>query len=101
MHPRDHIKSAYAISEHDQTDTGASRVLHQGVQRSLHTDRLNSDDTPRGGRDSLFLHAALDRHPEEFTYGAPAGDRRHAIDITFPERNNSPAWFHMLGSRSA
>jgi len=98
VHPADHIKVAVSADEYASTldnETGPSRVLHQGTQRTLHTDRLNFDDTPIS--DGPFLHRALDRRPTEFSFGAPAGDRQHAIDMTFPENRNSPAWFQMLG----
>ena len=97
MHPADHVKIAYSdqLAAVLDNETGPSRALYQGAQRTLHTDRLNFDDTPIS--DGPFLHRALDRRPEEFSYGAPAGERRHVIDMTFPESRNSPAWFEMLG----
>lgn len=99
MHPRDHVKTAS-----DELDTrnvmdelGPGRDLHGGHQRILHRGTLNSDDTPIS--DGPFLHRALDRRPEEFTYGAPAGERQHLIDQEEPSSANLPLWFQMLGSR--
>ncbi len=99
MHPRDHVKTA--AEPGDQRDLadelGPSRDLHAGHQRNLYRGALNFDDEPI--TDGPFLHRALDRRPEEFSYGAPAGERLHLIDQKDVVNWNSPPWFQMLGQR--
>ncbi len=95
MHPRDHVKLSTAGPT---DDFGPSRDLAQGHERRLLPEQQNADDTPIS--DGPFLHRAMDRRPAEFVYGAPAGERRHAIDETHPEHWNTPPWFQMLGQRS-